>query len=65
MTFIFHIYASQELYQSTKQIHNQLTQIEGIFPDSPFLKTQRALLFYHSKGAPHTPTPFQSSHLPP
>lgn len=50
MTFIFHIYASQELYQSNEQIHNEVTQIENIFPNSSFLKTQRALLFYHSKG---------------
>ncbi|KAF2841154.1 TPR-like protein [Patellaria atrata CBS 101060] len=49
MTFIFHVYSSQELYQSTEQVHNELTQIQNIFPDSAFLKTQRALLFYHSK----------------
>ncbi|KAF2204430.1 anaphase-promoting complex subunit CDC23 [Delitschia confertaspora ATCC 74209] len=49
MTYIFHIYTSQELYQSTEQIHNQLNQVLGIFPTSTFLKTQRALLYYHTK----------------
>ncbi|KAF1809638.1 anaphase-promoting complex subunit CDC23 [Eremomyces bilateralis CBS 781.70] len=49
MTFIFHVYANQELYQSAETIHAQLTQISSLFPASAFLKTQRALLFYHSK----------------
>ncbi|KAF2094353.1 anaphase-promoting complex subunit CDC23 [Rhizodiscina lignyota] len=49
MTYIFHIYASQSLFQVTDQVHNQLTSIQSIFPSSAFLKTQRALLFYHSK----------------
>ena len=48
-TLIFNLYASQELYQSSDITHNQLTELEGIFPESQFLKTQRALLFYHSK----------------
>lgn len=50
MTFIFRIYTSQELYQSTEQVHNQIADLDRIFPGSVFLKTQRALLFYHSKG---------------
>ena len=50
MTLIFHLYASQELYQSSEPVHHQLNELENIFPDSQFLKTQRALLFYHSKG---------------
>ncbi|KAF2816219.1 cell division cycle protein [Mytilinidion resinicola] len=49
MTFVFHVYTSQELYQATEQVHNELAQIESIFPTSAFLKTQRALLFYHTK----------------
>ncbi len=49
MTLIFHLYASQELYQFTEITHNQLTDLERIFPESQFLKTQRALLYYHSK----------------
>ena len=51
MTFIFRVYASQELYQSTEQVHNQLSELERIFPGNQFLKTQRALLFHHSKGS--------------
>jgi anaphase-promoting complex subunit 8 len=49
MTFIFHVYTSQELYQSTDQVHTELSQIQDIFPTSAFLKTQRALLYYHTK----------------
>ncbi|KAI9827686.1 MAG: hypothetical protein M1819_006886 [Sarea resinae] len=49
MTLIFHLYTSQELYQSNDSIHSQLSQLEAMFPESQFLKTQRALLFYHSK----------------
>ena len=49
MAIIFHIFASQELYQSTDQVHQELTQLDSVFPDNPFLKTQRALLFYHTK----------------
>ena len=50
MTYIFHIFTSQELCQSTDQIHNEISQVQSVFPESAFLKTQRALLFYHSKG---------------
>ncbi|OCK82167.1 cell division cycle protein-like protein 23 [Lepidopterella palustris CBS 459.81] len=49
MTFVFHVYTSQELYQSTDQVHTELSQIQDIFPSSAFLKTQRALLFHHTK----------------
>jgi anaphase-promoting complex subunit 8 len=49
MSFIFHIYTLQELYQYTTQVHEDLSRIQAIFPTSAFLKTQRALLFYHSK----------------
>lgn len=49
MTFIFHLFASQQLYQSREATHHQLDELERIFPESQFLKTQRALLFYHSK----------------
>lgn len=54
MTLIFHLYASQELYQSTEQVHHTLTELETVFPESQFLKTQRALLFYHSKGTTYS-----------
>ncbi|CAD6592102.1 MAG: Anaphase-promoting complex subunit 23 [Alectoria sarmentosa] len=49
MTLIFHLYASQELYQSSEVTHHQLNDLERIFPESQFLKTQRALLYYHAK----------------
>jgi len=49
MTFIFHVTASQELYSATPQVHHALSQILAIFPASAFLKTQRALLHYHTK----------------
>ncbi|KAI5278492.1 Anaphase-promoting complex subunit 23, partial [Ascosphaera aggregata] len=49
MTLLFHLYCSQELYQTTDDIHNNLVELESLFPTSSFLKTQRALLFYHSK----------------
>lgn len=49
MAFIFHVYASQELYSAHEQIHTSLSQILSIFPASAFLKTQRALLHYHNK----------------
>lgn len=49
MTFMFHIYASQELYQSNEQVHGALSQVSDYFPGSAFLKTQRALLHYHAK----------------
>lgn len=48
MTLIFHLYASQELDQTSEETHHQLDDLEGIFPESQFLKTQRALLYHHS-----------------
>jgi hypothetical protein len=50
MTLIFHLYSSQELYLATDDTYHTLTELETIFPSSAFLKTQRALLYYHSKG---------------
>ncbi|KAF2746028.1 anaphase-promoting complex subunit CDC23 [Sporormia fimetaria CBS 119925] len=50
MTFIFHIYASQELFQSSDQVHSTLLQTLSYFPRSAFLKTQQALLHYHAKS---------------
>ncbi|KAM5458347.1 Anaphase-promoting complex subunit 8 [Microsporum audouinii] len=49
MTLVFHLYSSQELYQATEHTHQILSELESIFPSSSFLKTQRALLYYHSK----------------
>lgn len=50
MTLIFHLHSSQELYQATEATYQTLAELESIFPFSAFLKTQRALLYYHSKG---------------
>ena len=49
MILIFYVYASQELYQSTTETHDSLDELEEAFPESQFLKTQRALLYYHSR----------------
>ncbi|KKK14753.1 hypothetical protein P175DRAFT_0479913 [Aspergillus ochraceoroseus IBT 24754] len=49
MTLIFHVHCSQELYQATEDTYQALSELETIFPTSAFLKTQRALLYYHSK----------------
>ncbi|KAJ5182465.1 Cdc23 [Penicillium capsulatum] len=49
MTLIFHVYCSQELYQATEDTYQALAELEAIFPSSAFLKTQQALLHYHSK----------------
>lgn len=49
MTFIFHVTSSQELYSASEQVHTSLSQITAFFPNSAFLKTQRALLHYHNK----------------
>lgn len=53
MTLIFHLHCSQELYQTADDIHTILSKLEDIFPKSAFLKTERALLYYHSKGTYH------------
>ncbi|KAL1387307.1 anaphase promoting complex subunit 8 [Phyllosticta capitalensis] len=60
MTFLFHIYTNQELYQSTDQVHDEVTQVSQIFPNSAFLKTQRALLYYHSKDFEEAESIFSS-----
>ena len=49
MTLVFHLYANQELYQRPEQVRQLLNELEQVFPESHFLKTQRALLFYHAK----------------
>lgn len=50
MTFMFHIYCSQELFQATERVYAEIDQVSSIFPKSAFLQTQKALLYYHSKG---------------
>lgn len=54
MTLLFHVYCSQELYQATEDTYQALSELETIFPNSAFLMTQRALLYYHSKGIQHS-----------
>ncbi|PKY03780.1 TPR-like protein [Aspergillus campestris IBT 28561] len=49
ISLIFHVHCSQELYQATDETYQTLSELEAIFPTSAFLKTQRALLYYHSK----------------
>ena len=49
MTAIFHLYASQQLSQCFEETHTQLHELEKYFPTSLFLKTQQALLYYHSR----------------
>ncbi|KAA8910448.1 anaphase promoting complex subunit 8 [Sphaerosporella brunnea] len=49
MTSLFVLSTNQELYQTTDAIHQQLTDLLGLFPNSSWLKTQRALLYYHAR----------------
>jgi anaphase-promoting complex subunit 8 len=50
MALMFYLHCSQENYQTGEETRRQLSALEDIFPTSSFLKTQRALLLYHSKG---------------
>nr|POE65609.1 anaphase-promoting complex subunit 8 [Quercus suber] len=49
MTFFFHIYCSQELYQQTPAVLDSLVQMGNFFPRSAFLQQQKALLHYHAR----------------
>ncbi|KAI9664177.1 MAG: Anaphase-promoting complex subunit 23 [Alyxoria varia] len=49
MSFIFRIVQRQELFQGDSETLTHLKQIKGVFPDSHFLKTQKAMLTYHAK----------------
>ncbi|KAI5812540.1 anaphase promoting complex subunit 8 [Pyronema omphalodes] len=49
MSNLFVLSTNQELYQTTEPIHSQLTDLLVIFPTSSWLKTQRALLYYHAR----------------
>jgi anaphase-promoting complex subunit 8 len=60
ITWIFHIHASQELFQTTTAIFNQLAQVQSLFPTSLFLQTQRALLHYHAKDHEEAASLFNS-----
>ncbi|KAJ5223342.1 Cdc23 [Penicillium chermesinum] len=66
MTLVFHVYCNQELYQITEETWKAVAELEQLFPGSAFLKTQEALLHYHSKGnspLSHTPL-FHIAHSP-
>ena len=49
MTLIFHVVTLQQLYQPTPSALSSLKQLKTLFPTSSFLKTQKALLYYHGK----------------
>ena len=50
MSSLFYVYASQECQQANDQVFGYLSDLDTNFPQSLFLKTQRALLEYHLKG---------------
>ena len=54
MSMMFHLHCSQTLFQSNETVYQVLDQLEGVFPSSVFLKTERALLLYHQKGTIHS-----------
>lgn len=58
---MFHIHTSLELYQPTNELQTVLTQLQDIFPNSPFLLTCSALYLYHTKALKEAATEF--SHL--
>jgi len=49
MTNLFVLSSNQELYQTADPIHSQLSDLLNLFPGSSWLKTQRALLYYHAR----------------
>jgi len=52
MSFIFSIYENQELFQADDNILGGLKELKVVFPESSFLRTQKALVFYHAKRMP-------------
>ncbi|KAL8685078.1 MAG: hypothetical protein Q9218_007989, partial [Villophora microphyllina] len=60
MTLLFNVSASQSLAQTTPTVHDALDTLDRIFPDSAFLKTQRALLHYHISNYQDTDAIFSS-----
>lgn len=50
VSYMFHIHTSLELYQPTNNLQNALSQLQEIFPTSPFLLTCSALYSYHTKA---------------
>ncbi|KAF2163605.1 hypothetical protein M409DRAFT_26213 [Zasmidium cellare ATCC 36951] len=49
MAFFFHIHCSQELFLQEPEVYNTIAQMQAIFPRSPFLQQQKALLLYHAR----------------
>jgi anaphase-promoting complex subunit 8 len=49
MAFIFSVYTRQQLFETTESLLRDVEQLESIFPNGAFLKTQRAL-HYSNKG---------------
>lgn len=60
MAFFFNIYCNQMLYQSTDPVWTALSDLEKVFPESLFVKTQRALLLYHAKDYEEADAAFSS-----
>ena len=60
MSLFFSLHCNQMLYQNSEQVWKQLSDLENIFPDSLFLKTQKALLLYHGKDFEEAEIAFSS-----
>ncbi|KAG4303449.1 hypothetical protein PCK1_000413 [Pneumocystis canis] len=50
MKKLFLIYAILELHQSGESLYHQIMELETLFPNSLFLKTQRALIPYNGRA---------------
>ncbi|KAI5854374.1 anaphase promoting complex subunit 8 [Tricharina praecox] len=60
MTNLFVLSTNQELYQTADPIHSQLSDLLNLFPGSSWLKTQRALLYYHARDFEEAESIFDS-----
>ncbi|KAL8996704.1 MAG: hypothetical protein Q9188_006509, partial [Gyalolechia gomerana] len=60
LTLLFNLDANQSLYVTSPDIHQSLNELTKVFPASHFLKTQRALLYYHSKDYDESESIFSS-----
>ena len=58
MTMVFHLFTNQELGHSTDYVHQSCSDLEQVFPRSPFIKSQKALLYYHSRDFEEAETIF-------
>ncbi|MCJ1352995.1 MAG: Anaphase-promoting complex subunit 23 [Icmadophila ericetorum] len=48
MPMIFLVYTKQKLWQVGDDVHNQLANLLRVFPESQFLRTQHALVYFHA-----------------